>query len=94
MTSILNRLQFSLKIWNGGLSNPRDVKYIFVENVCFPMKLKGMATIKLAKKSADVLIQMPNESIEDLYLYYISEKAGYKAFSLGKRFLWQKKYLF
>ena len=45
MPSILNRLKSLSIIWNGGWSNSRDINYIFIENVYFPMNLKGMATI-------------------------------------------------
>ena len=36
--------------------------------------MKGMVTRKFATKTAEVPILMPNESLGDMYLYYICEK--------------------
>ena len=74
MPSIFEKITIFAK--NLGKEDVWDVKYIFIENVYFPMNLQDIATRKLATKLEDVRIVMPNESLVDLCLYYICEKAA------------------
>ena len=51
------------------------VRYILIENDYFPMNMKVMVNRKLATKSTDIPIQIPNESLGDMCLYYIYENS-------------------
>ena len=70
----LKRLQSSPIILERRMYSSRDVKNIFIENVYFPMYLKGMGTRKLSTKPADIRTLMPNESLGNMCLYYICKK--------------------
>ena len=71
----MNRLQSLPIILKKEEHIPRDVKYKSIENVYFPMNLKRMVTRKLEIKHSDVRILLPNESLRDMCLDYICEKA-------------------
>ena len=66
MRSNFEEITISAKDLKRGCSRPRDVTYIFIENVHFPINTKGMVTRKLVTKSAGVPILMPNELLGDM----------------------------
>ena len=72
--SSFKEITISSKDLKSKCSRPIDGMHIFIENVFFPMNMKGMVTRKLATKTADIPILMPNESLGDMCLYYICEK--------------------
>ena len=90
MPSYFEEIIISAKDLKRGFSRPRDINYIFIEIVYFPMNLKCMVTRKLVTKSAGVPILMPNESLGDMYLFYISEKTPVpeKDICISRRIKW------
>ena len=67
MPSIFEEIIIFTKNFEKGMYIHRHIAYISIENVCFPMILKGMITRKLAIKPANAHILMPNECLGDIY---------------------------
>ena len=54
MSSIFEEITILGKNFEKRMCSPRHVMYISIENVYFPINLKGMTAIKSAAKTADL----------------------------------------